>query len=1276
MPAGESEARAKTRARFDEVFKRYTDPTTSEKKKVKKKSPTQPEQESIVLKTLKQNLDLVKDTEDDETILQNTYHPDQGSPRFTKNKRRERELTERVNNNSENQDEEEQLTKVKRKSKRELPPVPAQQEVSYVIPIEHTNSTAGNAKTPKSEASLEKGNIPERKSKKGKSRGEGDEEVSEVQSVAVVETGDEILREYQRQIAQEEERATVKKTIVKKATTDWTNTASQEVMALNNEGTKKKKKKLKSLDPERETSVVEDLQNSQPGDITDRRAKEKSHQEEDEDRVESVRAKGKKKKKGKQEVKLKNDPEVADIPRRPAFDDSLVLGVYIHRTDRLKTDLLVSHPMVKVHVIDEITGQYVKKEDSHRPVSSFYERESVEHILPIITQPFDFRKNKTTIPEWEEQIIFNERFGYFLQDNNEGPRVILFFEVLDFISMEEARANVDVDKHERGFRKIAWAFLKLVGTNGVQNIDSKLRLQLFCPPPRGKRLDNTIEVVDWWRRYPRSRYASTLYVTVKGLKLPDHVDPSIRSMMALQQERGSTSFSELQSETTRRTVTQSQDSRPELLRWSRMPGQVCRIPNKPFLSFRGGQMGCFTVRFSHQGRRLATACADRDAFPVVVYEIPSGKVLAAFNGHLSIVYDLCWSRDDRSLLSASSDGTVRMWDVQRLQAIARKVLPHPSFVYCAQFHPAAQGLVVSGGYDCLVRVWTVDVKDVNGLLLQEFEGHKSFINTLCFDSEGNRMFSADNFGVIIVWRTSIEDSSHQRPYREWNIEKEICESELSGLPINTLEVHPNGRRLLIHAKDSAVRVMDLRVLAVKKYTGATNYRERIHSTFTPCGSFIFSGSEDGMAYVWNAETGDQVAVYSELCYPTALRGVAFHPQENMVAFCAFGQSQPVHVYLYDHKLSQLEGESLMGRSRSGLTNTTTTSKSSEPVTFRETHGGAMDNFVSAARLSMKMQRVNDKLQSVLEPSRNSTAGEYLYEQGVNSQMGRSRPQEPGPTTFDSSLPPPSLLSPHSKLQRSGSLGAPFIPQAILSSQNRGFSPVGQHLGRAPSFRQQTSCHDHLSTAFKVEADCLVPVPPTVVSLYGYSANRSDELTVQRGDVIHVLYKDNENWWFGQLAGGQQGYFPASYVVEERDYNEELSQGLETQAALSEHTDLSAPLSKPRNNRPFPRCEPTDQLRSDERLTPTKVSASVVSGELKFISEPDTDPEQPAATRVKKKKHLVKKSEAQSSPLMATSSDPDAPRTSSTKRRTKPAVSRPLPPTPRRGQSNSAFEQDT
>lgn len=74
--------------------------------------------------------------------------------------------------------------------------------------------------------------------------------------------------------------------------------------------------------------------------------------------------------------------------------------------------------------------------------------------------------------------------------------------------------------------------------------------------------------------------------------------------------------------------------------------------------------------------------------------------------------------------------------MDRLRGVAKKVLPHPSFVYSAQFHPVGQNLVVTGGYDCLIRVWNLNVQDVNGQLLHEFEGHKTFINALCFDAEG------------------------------------------------------------------------------------------------------------------------------------------------------------------------------------------------------------------------------------------------------------------------------------------------------------------------------------------------------------------------------------------------------------------------------------------------------------------------------------------------------------------------------------------------------------
>lgn len=1173
--------RAKTKARFDEVLKRYTNPP-SEKKKAKQIADQS--QEVIVLQTLKKNLDLSKDTEDDEAILHNTYDPAQGSPRYTKNRRRERDASEKTNINNE---EEPTLTSGKKKSKRRLPqlPPPVQDEDDN---DRRTDSEIDGKHT--------------RKTRKGKDKSGKDVSRQKEET----ETEDDYLQAYQHQISQEEE-TSGKKTAQKKAVEMFT-----ESQMLNNE-LEKKKKKVKSSKHDGDRSQTEVSVDNRTENILDDVVEEFKE--------DTVKPKVKKKKKQK-EVNVEEE----QTEEKHAFDDSLVLGVYIHRTDKLKTDLMVSHPMVKVHVVDEVNGQYVKKEDSHRHVSSFYEQENIEHILPIITQPFDFKKHKTTVPEWEEQIIFNERFGCFLQDDDESPRVILFFEILDFISMEEARTNVSADRHERGFRKIAWAFLKLVGTNGVLNVDTKLRLQLYCPPPRAKKLPQTVEVFQWWSKYPRNKYASTLYVTVKGLKPPEHVDPSIRSMMALQQERGSTSYSELNTEMTNKTSTQILESKSETMKWSRMPGQVCRIPNKPMQSFRGGQMGCFTLRFSHDGRALAAACADRDSFPIIIYDIPSGKVLASFNGHLSVVYDLCWSRDDKDLLTASSDGTVRMWNVERLQSLAHKTLPHPSFVYCAQFHPQTQSLVVTGGYDGVLRVWNMDIQEVNGQLLQEFDGHKTFINALCFDPEGSRMFSADNSGLIIVWGTRVVAGSRRGLTSQWSIEREIKEADLIGISINSLEVHPNGRRLLIHAKDSVLRVMDLRILAVKKYIGATNYRERINSTFTPCGSFIFSGSEDGLAYVWNSETGDQVAVYSELCYSSAIRAVAFHPHENMVAFCSFGQNQLIHLYLYDRKVAQMEVESLRGLSRSENLDSKTGRNSSEVMTSAT----GMDRFASTARVSLKMQRVKQKLDSVLEPHRSSPGGD-MYEQGDISHLGRSLE---GLTSY---LPPPSLLSPHSKLQMSTSLSAQLIPQATLNSHNSGYSPAGQPIRRAPSLKQQKSLLDYEFS--QQEETEFGQIYQTVVSLYEYRANRSDELSIRRGDVIHVLYKDNDSWWFGRLVSGQEGYFPASYVADEGSFDEELSRALQAQPSLLDQHGV-------------------------ERATPVQLSAAIsASGELKIISELDTDPEA-SSTITKKKKKKVKRSEVPSVQPQVPSSGHEMSSALSRRR-----------PLPRLGQANGAFEAE-
>lgn len=78
----------------------------------------------------------------------------------------------------------------------------------------------------------------------------------------------------------------------------------------------------------------------------------------------------------------------------------------------------------------------------------------------------------------------------------------------------------------------------------------------------------------------------------------------------------------------------------------------------------------------------------------------------------------------------------RIWKNEISNTNTFRVLPHPSFVYTAKFHPAVRELVVTGCYDSIIRIWKVDMREDPAILIQQFDTHESFINSLCFDIEG------------------------------------------------------------------------------------------------------------------------------------------------------------------------------------------------------------------------------------------------------------------------------------------------------------------------------------------------------------------------------------------------------------------------------------------------------------------------------------------------------------------------------------------------------------
>ncbi|XP_055247043.1 jouberin isoform X5 [Gorilla gorilla gorilla] len=1063
MPTAESEAKVKTKVRFEELLKTHSD-LMREKKKLKKKlvkseeniSPDTIRSNPHYMKetasddpdTIRSNLPRIKETTSDDVSAANTNKLKK-SMRVTKNKLRNTQSATENPNGGASVEEDKQgkpnkkvIKTVPQLTTQDLKPETPEKKVDSTHQKTHTKPQAG---------------ADHQKSEKAN---EGREE-------NVLEEDEELMQAYQCHVTEEMAKE-IKKKIRKKLKEQLTYFPSDTLFhddKLSSE--KRKKKKEVPVFSKAETSTLtisgDTVEGEQKKESSVRPVSSDSHQDDEissmeqrsEDSMQDDTKPKPKKTKKKTKAVADNNEDVdgdgvheitsRDSPVYPKclLDDDLVLGVYVHRTDRLKSDFMISHPMVKIHVVDEHTGQYVKKDDSERPVSSYYEKENVDYILPIMTQPYDFKQLKSRLPEWEEQIVFNENFPYLLRGSDESPKVILFFEILDFLSMDEIKNNSEVQNQECGFRKIAWAFLKLLGANGNANINSKLRLQLYYPPTKPRSQLHVVEAFEWWSKCPRNRYPSTLYVTVRGLKVPDC---------------------------------------------------ACRIPNKHLFSLNAGERGCFCLDFSHNGRILAAACASRDGYPIILYEIPSGRFMRELCGHLNIIYDLSWSKDDHYILTSSSDGTARIWKNEINNTNTFKVLPHPSFVYTAKFHPAVRELVVTGCYDSMIRIWKVEMREDSAILVRQFDVHKSFINSLCFDTEGHHMYSGDCTGVIVVWNTYVKVNDLEHSVRHWTINKEIKETEFKGIPISYLEIHPNGKRLLIHTKDSTLRIMDLRILVARKFVGAANYREKIHSTLTPCGTFLFAGSEDGIVYVWNPETGEQVAMYSDLPFKSPIRDISYHPFENMVAFCAFGQNEPILLYIYDFHVAQQEAE--MFKRYNGTFPLPGIHQSQDALCTcpKLPHQGSfqIDEFVHTESSSTKMQLVKQRLETVTEVIRSCAAK-------VNKNL-----------SFTS---PPAVSSQQSKLKQSN------MPTAQEILHQFGFTQTGIiSIERKP-------CNHQVDTA------------PTVVALYDYTANRSDELTIHRGDIIRVFFKDNEDWWYGSIGKGQEGYFPANHVASETLYQE-------------------------------------------------------------------------------------------------------------------------------------------
>jgi WD40 repeat protein len=375
-------------------------------------------------------------------------------------------------------------------------------------------------------------------------------------------------------------------------------------------------------------------------------------------------------------------------------------------------------------------------------------------------------------------------------------------------------------------------------------------------------------------------------------------------------------------------------------------------------SLPSARQGTTALAFSPDGGLIAAACiGDNGAYPIRVFELGRGREIARLEGHGGLIYSLDWAPSGSALLSASGDGSACVWSLPRRSPTSIRLrgwpslysrLSHspPAYVYAARFHPIDPNIVVTGSFDHSLRLWDSRLGEAasvppalsptaaagtasttleggwlgyiggampvaGGSLMRQstaFVGegagvHGGYVNCVEFDTPcsglARRMLTADSTGAIFIWEMT---AGHPSSPASYVLLKEMRPAALRGVPITSLRVRPGRPQVLVFGAANVLRLFDLVTFtAVRAYPNARCTTSRLEAAFSPDGSLIAAGSEDGELCVWEADSGSVVPARATTAsgtplligYSSLLLAVAWSPKAHVLALGAFGLEYPI-----------------------------------------------------------------------------------------------------------------------------------------------------------------------------------------------------------------------------------------------------------------------------------------------------------------------------------------------------------------------------------------------
>jgi WD40 repeat protein len=299
-----------------------------------------------------------------------------------------------------------------------------------------------------------------------------------------------------------------------------------------------------------------------------------------------------------------------------------------------------------------------------------------------------------------------------------------------------------------------------------------------------------------------------------------------------------------------------------------------------------GSVDCNVQAFLKQVNERATLPWLRPLRPNLLP--PGGPLIRTLDGHTGSVKAVAITSDACLAISASSDETLRIWNLESGESV-RTLRGHSGSVNSVAMMPDGRQ-IISASYDNTLRVWDLESGRINQIL----RGHTASVKAVAITPDGRLAISA----------------SYDRTLRIWDLESGATVRTLEGhnQRVNAVFVSPDGCRAVSASYDRTLRLWDLESgKTVRTFRGHTWSISAV--AITQDGRLAVSASDDKTLRVWNLESGENVRTFR--CPNIWMNALAVTPDGRL----AISGSSDSTVWLWDLESGQT-ARTLVGHTES------------------------------------------------------------------------------------------------------------------------------------------------------------------------------------------------------------------------------------------------------------------------------------------------------------------------------------------------------------------------